>query len=144
VLEQFPTTPIILEIKEPRATPAVKRVLDEHDARRRVLVGGFDHSAVAPFGAGWLRAASRREVAFFWAAARLGARRWAGAYSAFTVPEYQGRLRVVEERFAGLARRVGKPVHVWTVNDPGQGQRLRAIGVCGLITNFPQRLHLDG
>jgi glycerophosphoryl diester phosphodiesterase len=70
----------------------------------------------------------------------MGARRWRGEYAAFTVPEHYGRVRVVDERFIGLAARVGKPVHVWTVNDLEQARRLRGIGVSGLITNFPARL----
>ena len=140
VLEQFPHTPIILEIKEASAVPAVKQVLERQGAARRVLAGAFAHSAVGPFGTGWHRSASRRESAWFWLAARLGLRAWKGPYAAFTLPERYGRLRVVEERLATLARRMQKPVHVWTVDDAAQGRRLRAMGVCGLITNYPARI----
>ena len=143
VLEQFPDTPLILEIKESRATPAVKQLLLRHGARERVLVGGFEHAAISPFGEGWHRSASRREVAWSWTAARLGLPRWRGSYGAFTVPEYHGKLRVVDERWSRLARRSGKPVHVWTVDEVAQARRLRGIGVCGLITNLPARMKLE-
>jgi glycerophosphoryl diester phosphodiesterase len=145
VLEHFAGVPLILEIKEPRASAAVKQVLARHDAQRRVLVSAFEHASLAPFGAGWSRSASRVEAALFWAAARLRMPRWGGRYCAFTVPERQGRLRVVDERFVALARKVAKPVHVWTVDDQAQAERLRAMGVNGLITNFPARLRrVDG
>jgi len=140
VLDRFPGTPLILEIKEARASAAIKEVLTRHGAEGRVLIGGFEHSAIAPFGTGWLRSASRREVALFWVAARMGMRAAVGAYAAFTVPEHQGRLTVVDRKFMLLAARMRKPVHVWTVNDMTQAGRLRALGVCGLITNFPARM----
>ena len=140
VLDRFPETPLILEIKEARASAAVKEVLTRHRAEGRVLIGGFEHSAIAPFGTGWFRSASRREVALFWIAAKMGVRSIGGGYAAFTVPEYQGRLHVVDRTFMRLAARMQKPVHVWTVNDTSQAGRLRALGVCGLITNFPARM----
>ena len=144
VLEQFPRVPLIVELKESRATAAVMLTLARQGAQKRVLVGGFEHAAIAPFGEGWLRSASRREVATFWAAARLGMPHWGrsakGSYAAFTVPQSYRALRVVEPRFIRLARRMAKPVHVWTVDDPAQGRRLREMGVSGVITNFPARL----
>ena len=140
VLDRFPETPLILEIKDAKASTAVKQVLTRHRAEGRVLIGGFEHAAVAPFGAGWLRSASSREVALFWIAARMGARSVSGGYVAFTVPERHRRLRVVDRKFMLLAARMQKPVHVWTVNDVSQAGRLRSIGVCGMITNFPARL----
>ena len=39
-------------------------MLEYHDARARVLIAGFEHAAIAPFGEGWLRSGSRREVAW--------------------------------------------------------------------------------
>jgi len=35
------------------------------------------------------------------------------------------------------ARRLGCPVHVWTVNDPATVRRLWARGVAGVVTNEP-------
>lgn len=144
VLEHFPGVALIVEIKESGAARAAKRVVADQRAQDRVLMGAFEHSALAPFGPGWFRSASRRETAFFWAAARLRAPRWRGRYHAFTVPERSGRLYVVDQAFAALARRTNIPVHVWTVDDVEQGRRLRGLGVCGLITNFPGRLKAAG
>ena len=36
------------------------------------------------------------------------------------------------------ARRLGCPVHVWTVNDPATARRLWARGVAGVVTNEPE------
>jgi glycerophosphoryl diester phosphodiesterase len=140
VLDAFPDTPIILEIKERRAAAAVRRVLSRHRAQHRVVLGSFEHAALAPFGSGWHRAASRRESALFWMATRMGFGGQRARFEALTVPERMGRIQVVDERFVSVARRARKPVHVWTVDDPVQGRRLRALGVCGLVTNHPARL----
>ncbi len=61
-------------------------------------------------------------------------------YNAFTVPVQHGRVTVVDESFARCAARRGKPVHVWTIDDRSEAERLRTIGVRGIITNFPERM----
>jgi len=141
VLESFPTTPLVIEIKTPEAAQPVLSVLQTRGAGGRVLVGAFEYSSLAPFErAGLARAASRREVAWFWLAAR-----WSGGSShlpwrAFTVPRRWGRLAVVDRRFVAAARRRDIPVHVWTVNDPSEARSLRELGVCGIITDYPGRM----
>ncbi len=140
VLEHFPETPLIVELKETAVAAAAQRCLDRHRATGRVLVGSFEPGALRPFGKpDCHRAASRRETALAWALSRAGLHPPA-AFEAYTVPERHGRLRVVDARFVAAARRAGRPVHVWTVNDVAQARRLRAIGVCGIITNHPARM----
>lgn len=43
-------------------------------------------------------------------------------------------------RFAKVARRAGLKLFAWTVDDPADAARLRAIGVDGITTNCPDRL----
>jgi glycerophosphoryl diester phosphodiesterase len=141
VLERFPATALLVEIKEPAAGPAALAVLREHRALDRVLVGAFRRAALAAFrGTEFARAPVRREVAWFWAASRLGLSLGAGDCRAFSVSQYSGRLRVVDRRFLAAARRRGLPVHVWTVDDEATALRLRALGVNGIITNQPGRM----
>ncbi len=137
VLEQFPDAPLIVELKEAGVGPAVADALRHHNAIHRVLTGSFYGAALKPFAPPFHRAASRGETAWFWGGARLG---WGarGAYAAFTVPEYHGRLHVVDEAFVRAATRQGKPVHVWTVNRVRDGERLRVMGVAGIITDCPE------
>jgi len=141
VLEQFPATPLLVEIKEPAAARATLAVLRRHRAERRVLVGAFQLGALAPFfGSEFPRAPVRVEVALFWAGSRLGLSPGSGRYGALSVSERSGRLCVVDRRFVAAARRAHLPVHVWTVDDPAQAARLRGLGVCGIITNYPERM----
>lgn len=140
VLGRYPTTPVVVELKDPAAGPAVARALDAAGAVGRALVGAFDHAALGAFReAPFVRAASRRETAVFWAASRLGLA-VPGGYRAFTIPERHRGLPVADAALVHAARRRGKPVHVWTVDDPADARRLRALGVAGIITNFPARM----
>ena len=59
---------------------------------------------------------------------------------AFQVPERQGDLVVVDERFVAAAHRAGKAVHVWTVNDAESMERLLGLGVDGIISDVPTTL----
>lgn len=141
VLDRFAATPLLVEIKEPGAARATLAVLREHRAAGRVLVGAFQRAALAPFrGTEFARSPVRVEVALFWAGSRLGLGLGSRSCRAFSVPEYSGRLRVVDRRFLAGARRAGLPVHVWTVDDPWEAARLRALGVCGIVTNYPERM----
>ncbi|MBI2073370.1 MAG: glycerophosphodiester phosphodiesterase [Gemmatimonadetes bacterium] len=141
VLERFPATPLLVEIKEAGAARATLAVLRAHGAEPRVLVGAFRRAALSPlFGTEFARAPVRVEVALFWAGSRLGVSLGSRSYRAFSVPEHSGRLRVVDRRFVAAARRARRPVHVWTVDDPLHAARLRGLGVCGIITNYPERM----
>lgn len=140
VLDAFPHIPVILEIKEPRAAVTVRRVLADHHAAGRVLVGAFERESLRPFEAGGWRSASRSETALFWAAARTRYPLYRPGFHAFTVPARYGWLPVVTAAFVDRARRLEQPVHVWTVDTPEEAAALRALGVAGIISNYPGRL----
>jgi glycerophosphoryl diester phosphodiesterase len=141
VFESCADLPVIVEIKHPAASRAVLELVQRMGVTDRVLVGSFRHSSLRVYrGARIATSASRRETAVFWAASRIGWIKPPGPYLAFTVPEYSGNLRVVDRRFLELAARVGKPVHVWTVDDRGDARRFWEMGVAGIVTNFPERM----
>ena len=139
VLDGFPRTPVIVEIKETAAAVPARRVVDQQRAGPRVLAGSFHHAALRPFRAGATRSGSRREVGLFWAAAHARLPFFRVGYQAFTVPEVTGPVTVVDAPFVRRASRLGLPVHVWPVDDVRQAARLRSRGVAGIITNFPGR-----
>jgi glycerophosphoryl diester phosphodiesterase len=141
VLERYPGLPCIIEIKEPAASQPALEALVRHDASGRVLIGSFVHAALKPFSvAGLHRSASRPETALSWAASRFGLTAPGFGFDAFTVPERHRSLRLVDRALIRAAHRVGRPVHVWTVDDPADAERLRSLGVSGIITNYPSRM----
>ncbi len=141
VLVRYPETPLIIEIKEEEAARPTLEALTRARAEARVIVGSFVHAALRPFPpVAFARSASRRETTLFWLASRLRLRFPGRSYRAFTVPERHGRLTVVDALFMRAAGKRGMPVHVWTVDEPEEARRLRALGVAGIITNFPARM----
>ena len=141
VLESFAEIPIIIEVKEIPAARPLAEVIRRHGAKDRVLVGSFLHAALGCFEEfGISRCASQRQTAAFWAGSRLRVALGASAYTALSVPVYHRGVRVADQAFVRTATRRGLPVHVWTVNDRAEAERLRALGIAGIITNWPDRM----
>ncbi|MBQ9918862.1 MAG: glycerophosphodiester phosphodiesterase, partial [Microbacterium sp.] len=73
------------------------------------------------------------------AAQALGLRRRVerllGGLDALQIPERQGPIRVVTRGLVRAAHAAGVEVHVWTVNDPADMERLLDLGVDGLVTD---------
>jgi len=59
---------------------------------------------------------------------------------ALQVPEYKGDIHVVKERLVDAAHGRNMEVHVWTVNEISDMQRMLDVGVDGIITDYPDRL----
>ena len=141
VLESIGEAPMIVEVKDVAAGPAVLAAIDAAGARDRVVVGAFGGRALAAVrNAGITTAATRWEAGLHWLASRAGRSHNTGRYQGFMVSEYSSRLKVVDRQFVKSAFRLGKPVHVWTIDDVATAQRLRALGVAGILTNFPARM----
>ncbi len=139
VLEAFPDTRFTLEVKAGAAQAPMFDTIRRLGAESRVVVAGMDPKDRTMFGdfVG-ARSGSTRDARTFVAFHRLHlARLWRPGCEVFQVPEHYGRLRVVTPRFIRDAARSGLPVHVWTVNDPADMDRLLAWGVDGIITDRP-------
>ncbi len=138
VLDALPAMPLLIEVKDPRAANAVARVLLEKDAADRCVVAAFDLAALAPFRAPpFLRGAARRDILRLWLGSKVGLATGAADCLLYSVPERHNHLHVTADGFLDAARRLGRPVHVWTVNDPAAAARLWARGVSGIITDDP-------
>jgi glycerophosphoryl diester phosphodiesterase len=143
-LADFPGINFNLDLKQPRIERAVADEVARLGVENRVLVGAFYDIRVRRFrraSAGRVATASTPgEVIAGMAAARLG-RPAPGAADAYQVPEKQGPLRVVSEGLVRSAHRAGRQVHVWTVNDPADMDRLLDWGVDGIVTDRPDLLN---
>jgi glycerophosphoryl diester phosphodiesterase len=138
VLWTFPRMPVLLEIKEPEAQEAVRKVLLREDAAARCVVASEDRAALRAFEeAPFVRGASGAEISALYWAALLGRRPPAADYRLLSVPDRHRGLRVPTRRFVAAARALGCPVHVWTVDRPDAARRLWRAGVAGIVTNAP-------
>jgi glycerophosphoryl diester phosphodiesterase len=141
VLETFPHTPLLVELKEPPAGPAIRAVVRDHDAAGRVAVAAFDAATLRDLqGTEITVGASRRDTIRLFLAGSLGL--LPGGHPRFyAVPDRYHGVAVPTPRVLAAARRLGHPVHVWTVNDPERARMLWQRGVCGIITDRPATMH---
>jgi len=140
VLERFPATPLLIEVKEVRAAAPLARLIREREATGRVVVASFLEEALRPFfqDPEIPTGGSRRGIFELWLRGLTGLTAPDSKYRAFAVPDrFRNSIHVPTPRFIRAARTAGCPVHVWTVNDPGRARMLWKRGASGMITNFP-------
>ena len=141
VLQSFPAMPVLVEVKEPGVQEAVRRVLVEEGAVERCVLASEHEAALTlfrepPFACG----ASGPEIAALYRAVLFRRPLPVVRYRLLSVPERYRGLPVPTRRFVAAARRLGCPVHVWTVNDAATARLLWGRGVAGMVTNLPEKI----
>jgi glycerophosphoryl diester phosphodiesterase len=146
VFVAFPDSLMNIEIKQYQL-PGVStlcRMIRQHGMAGQVVVASSDAGTMEAFRrmcSEVATSASSREVLLFYG---LNLLRLESSYSpsaeALQVPEGYSSLRVVRQRFVSAAHERNMEVHVWTVNDTEDMQRLLDWGVDGIITDYPDRL----
>ena len=136
LLEEFPTARFNIDAKSDAAVEPLLAVLHRHGALDRVCIGSFSHRRLV---------AVRRRARVCTSASPFEVARWLSglvpsAPDCFQVPVAQGPIPVVTARSVARAHRADKPVHVWTIDDPREMQRLIDIGVDGIMTDDPATL----
>jgi glycerophosphoryl diester phosphodiesterase len=136
LLAAWPELRVNIDCKSDAAIGGLVAALRRHDALHRVCVGAFSDRRLArlrhelgpelctslgPLGVARFLAAPPRHV----------------VANAAQVPVHQGPITVVNERFVERAHQRGVHVHVWTIDDPDEMQRLLDLGVDGLMTDRP-------
>ncbi len=143
-LEAFPTLRFNLDVKAEDAAEPVGREIARHsdrvlltsfsDARRRRSLAAARAAGGDPATSAGSATIVRVLGAVATGSHRLVRRAVAGI-DALQVPERRGPLRIVTRRFVTMVQRAGVEVHVWTVNDPDDMNRLLDLGVDGLVTD---------
>lgn len=137
VLESFPATPLIIEVKAADASAPTRALIERHGAAGRCLVDSFHAEALEIFrGSGIAHGPSRNGVVRLIARSFLGTRAWpAVALDAICIPRRYRGFPLPVERIATLLRLEGKPTHIWTVNDPTEAALLWRLGISGMVTD---------
>ncbi len=138
ILRRFPEMPVLLEIKEVAAQEAVRQVLIAEKAVERCVLASENHAALQlyrepPFAT----AASAAEIGVLYRAVLLRRVPASVPYRTLSVPVRHRGLPVPTRSFVAAARGLGRPVHVWTVNDAAVALTLWGRGVAGIVTNLP-------
>jgi glycerophosphoryl diester phosphodiesterase len=145
VFAAFPERRYVVEVKQsaPSLAPALLDVIDRAGMRRRVLVASEDHVPIEE-----VRALAPQiptgfpypEILGFMATLAPGAEPYQPRGDALQLPpEYQS-WRLVTAESVAAAHRMGTEMHVWTVNDAAEMHAMLALGVDGIITDYPARL----
>lgn len=138
VLEAFPATPTLIEIKTADAAAAVRRAIEAHHAEGRTVVDSMDGAALRVFSDSTIPVgASRGDVMRVMAEVLLGLPLTPFAFKALCVPPSYRGLRLPLRRFARVSPSQNCVVHVWTVNDTTVATRLWLDGVQGIISDDP-------
>jgi glycerophosphoryl diester phosphodiesterase len=146
VFTAFPDMPMNIEIKQqqPSIVAPFCEMLREFGKEEQVLVASFHPETMVEFREscpGVATSATEPEIRPFFVLNKLGLdAAYASPAHAFQVPEYSGNLHVVTEPFVRGAQAHNVEVHVWTVNEAADMERLLAAGVDGIITDRPDLL----
>ena len=138
VLEVFGEMPLLIEIKAPEASAAVRQAIERFGATHRCIVAAFDEAAMEPFrGSRIPQGASRRDTAkLLWRAAlRVPVKHV--DFNVLCMPPVHRGLPLPVGGYARILEPLGVPVHVWTIDEVDDAQRLRRRGVRGIISNDP-------
>lgn len=145
-LAAFPQVPFNMEVKshDPRVIDATLAAIAHTGARDRVLL-----AAAHPDVMRRIRPAARDMPTSFSSADVVEFFQWLGAGrpAGYTAPapalqiptSYEGMELVTPESIAA-AHSLGVEVHVWTVNEEEEIERLLDLGVDGLMSDFPLRV----
>lgn len=151
VFQAFPDMPMNVEIKQERPSLAQPfcDLLREYDKTEQVLAASFHRRAIEEFRAACPDVATSMvedEIRTFFTLQLffLGGL-FRPPAEAFQVPEYYtlpvvGEVQVITPRFVRQAQRQNINVHVWTVNEREEMERILATGVDGIITDRPDIL----
>jgi glycerophosphoryl diester phosphodiesterase len=146
--ERFPGVRWNLELKEHRRDliEATASTVRRFGCEDRVLLAAAEDAIMADLRAHLARSglrpavgASVGDVLAFVRAALDGTPPPLGPMALQVPPEFGGRP-LVTARFVEHAHAYGLVVHVWTVNEPAEMNRLLDLGVDGVMSDFPARL----
>jgi glycerophosphoryl diester phosphodiesterase len=147
LLESFPEARFNIDVKEPNAIAPLTALLRRTDAVDRVCISSFSDTRLnamrAGFGPELCTSAGPREAFRMWRASRKlkpgetpdPAALPQLAAACLQVPPALGRLIVVDERLLAAAHATGLPVHVWTINEAAEMDRLLDLGADGIMTD---------
>jgi glycerophosphoryl diester phosphodiesterase len=129
----------MVDVKEPEAQEAVQRVLLEERAADRCVIASEYYDALRVFREPpFATAAAGAEIGVLYRAVLFRRVPASVPYRCLSVPVRRRGLPVPTRAFVAAARRLGCPVHVWTVNRAATARLLWSRGVAGVVTNYPE------
>lgn len=133
LFEEFPDAMINLDAKADETVEPLVAFLRGSRSLNRVCIGSFSHRRLKrirrELGPDVCTSASPLEVSVWMSGIRPQ------GPSCLQIPLKQGLLPLVTQRNVDRAKRMGLPVHVWTLDDPALIQHAIDLGVDGIMTD---------
>lgn len=141
ILAAWPDVRVNIDAKHDNSLEPLARVLNDAEATDRVCVSSFVERRLVDFrrisanrvctGMG-VSSIVRLRLASFGIPVGRAMSGWCAQ-----VPIKQGPFPIVDPRFIAACHRRGLPVHVWTIDDREEMERLLDLGVDGIMTDRP-------
>jgi glycerophosphoryl diester phosphodiesterase len=147
LFDAFPEARFNIDAKSATAVVPLARTIAEHDAYERVCVSSFGIRRLRRLrrllGARTASAASSLDIAATrftpWLASALNS-----PAAALQMPAdrrlFGRRLELLTERLVRTVHQAGKQIHIWTVDEEAEMERLLDAGVDGIFTDRPDTL----
>ncbi|MFX1559142.1 MAG: glycerophosphodiester phosphodiesterase [Promethearchaeota archaeon] len=147
-IKRFPDTILNLDIKDrfKDAPNEVARILLENERTEKIMIASFHPKQLkrfrkkAPMIPTSAHPNEIRNFIIGYRARAMGMFVRSIGYKAFQVPERMGSLQIVTPEFVNAAHDKDIAVHVWTINNRPDMERLLDMGVNGIFTDFPSVL----
>ena len=143
LLGTFPDLRVNIDPKHDAAVQPLIDIIEKFDAIHRVCIGSFSDKRVAKLrkalGPDLCTALGPNAVRRLVVGSRgLPVGRFNQPCA--QVPPQRGSVTIVSKRFLDAAHRRGIAVHVWTIDDDMEMERLLDLGVDGIMTDHPAML----
>lgn len=146
IFDSFPEKTFNVEPKqsEPSITKPLCEMIRARQMTDKTIVGSFRQQAIDEFRqicTEVATAATPAEVRDFLALYKIGlGETYRPPMQVLQIPERIGALEIVSEDFIKTARKLNLQVHVWTINETEDMQRLIEMRVDGIMTDYPDKL----
>jgi glycerophosphoryl diester phosphodiesterase len=146
IFQAFPNMPMNIEIKQesPSIVEPFCDLIHEYGMADQMLIPSFHQDTMNEFREkcpGIATSMAEAEIRLFFGLNKVGlGSLFTPPGQAFQVPEESGGMHVITPQFVRGAQNRNIAVHVWTVNDPKDMERLIEMGVDGIITDRPDLL----
>ncbi|HZS16076.1 MAG TPA: glycerophosphodiester phosphodiesterase [Candidatus Dormibacteraeota bacterium] len=138
LLDAWPEVRVNIDPKSDAVVAPLVEVLRRHGAFDRVCIGSFSDARLARVralsGDSVCTSMGPRATALAWAACRTGRIPRQGA-DCLQIPVRARAVTLVTPALLRAAKRSGLPVHVWTIDDRAEMERLLDLGVDGLMSD---------
>jgi glycerophosphoryl diester phosphodiesterase len=138
LLDAWPGVRVNIDPKSDAVVAPLVEVLRRHGAFERVCVGSFSDARIARVrvlsGERICTSMGPRATAVAWAACRSGRIPRQGA-DCLQIPVSTRGVRLATPALVRAAHRCGLAVHIWTIDDAAEMERLLDMGVDGIMTD---------